>query len=249
MTESEKSKFKGVATLFDHIELKKFVKFYVLMIFVLELLILLFCFLCQLKPINIPFPWKYYFLSSALLPIVLTFMLGLLVTAFNVFIFGNPPDMEPGGIGDRADGEKRRYLDKVSVSLHFLKQAPFMLSLLLLGVFVIVIAQLDKILIFLGRIGAQAMDYIFISLGVMLAIGTVFGIMWLVMRYKLDKLHAQYQYKREIMGQLGMIITDDNNVITNAGQILSLPDAIAKAQSKKGDNPLLIGASIKHPTL
>ncbi len=247
MTESGESKFRGVATLFNHIELKKFFKFYLLMIFILELVILLVSFLCQLQPINIPFPWKYYFLASFLVPIVITFLLGLFVTAFNVFIFGNPPETEPSGIEGNGDGKKKRYLDKVNVSLHFLKQAPFLLSLLLLGVLALILSQLDKILTLFGQIGERAVNYIFISLGVLLAIGTVFGIIWLVMRYKLDKMRAQYEYKREIMEQLGMIITDDNTVISNTGQILSLPDAVAKAQSKKGDNPLLIGASTKQP--
>jgi hypothetical protein len=249
MAESKESKFRGVATLFDHIELKKFFKFYILMIFILELLIFLFCFLCQLEPINIPFPWKYYFLSSFLVPVAITFLMGLFVTAFNVFIFGHSADLEPAGIGGNGDGGKKRTIDKVNASLHFLRQAPFMLSLLMLGVLVIILSQLDKILTLFGQIGGRAVDYTFIALGVLLAIGTIFGLIWLVMRYKLDKMRAQYEYKREIMAQLGMIITDDNTVISNTGQIIALPEAIAQAQTKKTDSHLLPGASAKQPPL
>ncbi len=65
MSEQDKNKYIGVATLFNNFELKRFIKIYIGLIFFLKSSFFL-CFLLQLKPISIPFPWKYYFLASLL---------------------------------------------------------------------------------------------------------------------------------------------------------------------------------------
>jgi len=109
MSEQDKNKYIGVATLFDNIELKRFVKFYIGLIFFL-------CFLLQLKPINIPFPWIYYFLSSFLIPIAITFLLGVFVTAFNLFIFGNPNPQTDRIILTENGSEKNKYLNNFNLN-------------------------------------------------------------------------------------------------------------------------------------
>ncbi|MCJ7616020.1 MAG: hypothetical protein MUO43_05735, partial [Desulfobacterales bacterium] len=89
MPEPDKNKTRGISTLFDKDELKKIIRWYIALIFLLEVIIFCSCFLFQLEPVNLPFPWKYYFLSSFLVPIGVTFLLGIFVTAFNIFVFGS----------------------------------------------------------------------------------------------------------------------------------------------------------------
>lgn len=243
MSHTEDTKFRGIATLFDHAELKRFVKFYLLLIFILELFILLICFLLQLEPINMPFPWKYYFLASFLIPIGLTFLLGVFVTAFNLFLFGQP-ERSAGDTGseDGVEGASglsgRHYIDKVNLSLSYIRQAPFLLSLLLLIIGVILFSQIDVFLTLLGSIGEKALYYLFILLAVLLFIGTIFIFVWVIIRYKLDKLRYQYEYKRDIMAQLGMIVTEDNRIIDGQGRVVAIADM--RNASKKKEEPLLI---------
>ena len=112
MSKQDKNKYIGVATLFDNfdnIELKRFVKFYIGLIFFL-------CFLLQLKPINIPFPWKYYFLASFLIPIAIAFLLGVFVAAFNLFIFGNPNPQTDRIILTENGSEKNKYLNNFNLN-------------------------------------------------------------------------------------------------------------------------------------
>ena len=134
MSEQDKNKYIGVATLFNNIELKRFIKFYIGLIFFLEIIIFFLCFLLQLKPINIPFPWKYYFLASFLIPIAITFLLGIFVTAFNLFIFGNPNPQTHSTILTENDYEKNKYLNNFNLLVSYIRQAPFLLGLLLLCV-------------------------------------------------------------------------------------------------------------------
>jgi len=89
MSKLDNNNFKGISTLFDASELKKFIKYYISLIFLLEIIIFGSCFLFQLEPVNLPFPWKYYFLASFLVPIGVTFILGIFITAFNLFIYGH----------------------------------------------------------------------------------------------------------------------------------------------------------------
>ena len=116
MSEQDKNKYIGVATLFDNIELKRFVKFYIALIFFLEIIIFFLCFLLQLKPINIPFPWKYYFIASFLIPIAIAFLLGVFVAAFNLFIFGNPNPQTDRIILTENGSKKNKYLNNFNLN-------------------------------------------------------------------------------------------------------------------------------------
>lgn len=248
--QTESSRFRGIATLFDHTELKRFVKFYLLLIFILELFILLICFLLQLEPINMPFPWKYYFLASFLVPVALTFLLGVFVTAFNLFLFGQPEQGPANAATEAPPGSpesdpQRHYIDKLNLSLNYIRQAPFLLSLLVLIIGVILFSQIDSFLMLLGSIGEKALYYVFILLGILLFIGTLFIFVWIVIRYKLDKLRYQYEYKRDIMAQLGMIVTEDNRIVDSQGRVV----AIANMKHAQGHKRtlLLTGEAVPDP--
>jgi len=248
MGETSNERFRGVANLFQDTEIKKFIKFYLFFIFILEILIFFFCFLCQLEPINIPFPWKYYFLASFLMPVSITFLLGIFVTAFNIFIYGSATQRSE--LDDALDGKPDNpgYLGKINYSLSLIRQAPFLLSLFVLGVGALIFSQIDTFFAMLGAFGEKAIQYILIALAVLFVVATVYGFVWMTMRYKLHKMKYQYEYKREIMAQLGMVVIDDKTVVNNDGQVITLKQAKGLSAAKlKNDagSPYLITQSQK----
>ncbi len=218
------TKLKGIASLFDTSELKKFVKFYISLIFLLEIMIFGSCFLFQLEPVNLPFPWKYYFLASFLVPIAVTFLLGIFITAFNLFIFGHstPQSVESEPSDEKnEDDEKNNPFNKINASLTLIRQMPFLLTLLILGVGAIIFSQLDNLIIFLGEIGIKTVEYSLIILGVVFAVAVVFALIWIFMKYKLEKMKYDYQYKQDVMSQLGLLVIDQKTVINPEGKIIT----------------------------
>jgi hypothetical protein len=235
MAEQDKNKTIGVATLFNNIELKRFIKIYIGLIFFLEIIIFFLCFLLQLKPINIPFPWKYYFLASFLIPIAITFLLGICITAFNLFIFGNPTPQNT--ILSENGYEKNKYLNNFNLLMSCIRQAPFLLGLLLLGVGLILFSKLDTFIVLSREIGGKAVHYVLIISGVVFAVATVFGLIWIFMKYKLEKMKCRYEYKRDVMSNLGLLVIDDNTLINNEGQVITRDEAKKRILEK---SPLLL---------
>lgn len=75
-------KRKGVASLFDDYEIKDLFRRYIQLLIVVEVLIFLVCWVYQLgldqvavtgAPVDVPFPWKAYFLVAFSAPVALTF--------------------------------------------------------------------------------------------------------------------------------------------------------------------------------
>ena len=221
MSESDNNKFKGVSTLFDKYALKKFIGYYIGLIFLLEVIIFASCFLFQLEPVNLPFPWKYYFLASFLVPIAITFLLGIIVTAFNLFIFGYSTPQSVDSASPDKDEIKNSYPNRINASLTLVRQIPFLLALLLLGIGSIIFSQLDTLIIFLGKIGVIAVEYVLIILGVIFAVAVVFALIWVIMKYKLEKMKCDYQYKQDVMSHLGLLVIDKNTVINHEGKVIA----------------------------
>ena len=244
MSESDNNKFKGVSTLFDKYALKKFIGYYIGLIFLLEIIIFASCFLFQLEPVNLPFPWKYYFLASFLVPIAITFLLGIFVTAFNLFIFGHSTPQSVDYASSDKDEKKNSYLNRINTSLTLVRQVPFLLALLLLGIGSIIFSQLDTLIIFLGKIGVIAVEYVLIILGVIFAVAVVFALIWVIMKYKLEKMKYDYQYKQDVMSHLGLLVIDKNTVINHEGKVIAQNSEkkILPRKIKSDKDPLLISA-------
>jgi hypothetical protein len=228
-SETKDSKIRGVAALFNKTELKSFFKTYIFFIFILEVLIFLFCFLCQLEPVHIPFPWKSYYVAAFVIPVGVTFLLGVFVTAFNIYIFG---DGLRGGEADLKISEHEgktnadaHYMGKFKNALNVMRQIPFLAGLLFLMAGVILFPKLIVFFEFLERAGGAVVSHTLIGLLILLGIGTFFGLVWLIMKYRLQKLSMQYQYKRDIVARLGLIITDDNRLINTEGRVITIYDS------------------------
>jgi hypothetical protein len=213
---------KGVASLFDDYEIKDLFRKYVQLLIVVEVLIFLVCWVYQLgidevavtgKPVDVPFPWKAYFLVSFIAPVAVTFLVGIVVVAFNSFLYGQRgapifKDISGGAAGAFAK------------AANFCFQLPFLLTLLLLGALVGAVYNLGAIMEYLARFGEAAARIALIGLGCVLVAGTVFGVVRMVLNYKLRKKNMEYEYKREVMDRLGIAILDERTMIDSRGKTL-----------------------------
>lgn len=227
MQENSKNKSgikrKGVASLFDDYEIKDLFRRYVQLLIVVEVLIFLVCWVYQLgidqvavtgKPVDVPFPWKAYFLVSFSAPVAVTFLVGIVVVAFNSFLYGQKGG--PVFKETTADGTP----SKLIKAANFCFQLPFLLTLLLLGIFIGVVYNLGAIMGYLARFGEAAAKVALIGLGCILVAGTIFGVVRMVLNYKLRKKNMEYDYKREVMERLGIAILDEQTMIDSRGQVV-----------------------------
>jgi hypothetical protein len=170
-----------------------------------------------------------------LIPIAITFLLGICITAFNLFIFGNPTPQNT--ILSENGYEKNKYLNNFNLLMSCIRQAPFLLGLLLLGVGLILFSKLDTFIVLSREIGGKAVHYVLIISGVVFAVATVFGLIWIFMKYKLEKMKCRYEYKRDVMSNLGLLVIDDNTLINNEGQVITRDEAKKRILEK---SPLLL---------
>lgn len=215
---------KGVASLFDEYEIKDLFRRFIYLLIVIEVCIFLVCWVYQLgidefavtgKPVDVPFPWKMYFLVSFSAPVAVTFLVGIVVVAFNNFVYGHrgEPIFKENG-ADAVSGKLARIAN-------FCFQLPFLFTLLLLGVLLAVVYNIGEILDFLGRFGEATARFLLIGLGCLLVAGTIFGVVRMVLNYKLRKKDMEYEYKREIMDKLGIAILDKETMIDSQGKLVS----------------------------
>jgi hypothetical protein len=214
---------KGVASLFDDYEIKDLFRRYIQLLIVVEVLIFLVCWVYQLgidevavtgKPVDVPFPWKAYFLVSFSAPVALTFLVGIVVLAFNSFLYG-----QRGGAVFKEEGLEG-FSGKLAMVANFCFQLPFLLTLLLLGALIGVVYNMGAIMDFLARFGEAASRFVLIGLGCVLVAGTIFGVVRMVLNYKLRKKNMEYDYKREVMDRLGIAILDERTMIDSRGKVL-----------------------------
>jgi hypothetical protein len=222
MNSDSHTKFAGIASLFESKEIKRFFKNYLFAICLLETLIFFISLFCLLEPFSMNFPWRYYLLASFLTPVVMTFLLGLVVKAFNVFFIENGSESRATPESADQDVHGGGTFARLNSSLSFLRQAPFLLSLLFLIVGAVIFSQLDHIFAVIGTVGEKALVYTLITLGVLFFVFTIFAFVWLILKFKLEKVKYQTDHKREVMLQLGMFLTDDDRLINHDGQIISL---------------------------
>lgn len=218
-----KQKRKELAALFDDYEIKDFFRRYVQLLIVVEVLIFLVCWVYQLGidevaatgvVVDIPFPWKMYFMVAFIAPVAVTFLAGIVVAGFNSFLYGRrakPVFKEDSG--DATSG-------KLAKIANFCLQLPFLFLLLLLGILVGVIYNMGDIVHFLGRFGEAATRFVLIALGCLMLAGTIFGVVRMVLNYKLRKKNMEYAYKREVMDRLGIAILDERTMLDSQGRVI-----------------------------
>jgi hypothetical protein len=227
-TESAKKPLRGIAALFDDFERKQLFHKYLFFLGWLEIAIFAICWLYQLGdrghdrfgPIEIPFPWKAYFLISFLTPVAITFLLGVVIVGFNKYFSESDSvgETEKDSHGHKGDGAGR--IHKLNKLVNWLQQLPYLGLLLLLGVSMGVVYKLDAILDFITSVGSKSVQILLISVAVLTALAAVLGVILIVLNFQLRKRSMAYEYKKEVAERFGLIILEDNSVLDSNGRLL-----------------------------
>jgi len=206
---------KGVASLFSGDELRKFFTGFLIMTGVLEGFLFFLCWISYLSTDTDGFPWRIFILAAFVTPLLLTLLLALIVVGFNHYVFvAKEPDLPAG--------EAEKPSSRMETFWAASRRMPFLAGLLLLVLGAGLVFRLDAITAFIANAGEAAFRYLFISLGVLLAVATLFGLLWMVFAYKLrrQRMEHLFRYKQEVMEQTGMIILEDDTVIDRNGRLI-----------------------------
>ncbi len=220
---SGRQQAKGVAALFEKEELKDILRCYLGTIFVIEGFIFFVSFLSQIGPESVPFPWKSYFFAAFIIPLTITFLLGIIILSFDRYIFGHQNISDEVSNIFQAASETRSRIQKFHASLFVIRQFPFLLGLLSLLVLSVTAYKLNDILVVVGHVGERTAHYLFIGLAVLLAIAVVIGLIWMFLSYNLRKktLEYEFQYKKEVIEKTGLILIGADRVMNSDGRVLS----------------------------
>lgn len=226
MNESKNENFVGIASLFDRVQLKAWFLHYLYFIIGVEILIFLITFVGSIGPDKGPFPWKFYFFVSFTIPIAITFLLGIFILAFNKYLFGSSLLEENKEQISGTSSERKSYLLKMNMFLNNMRNAPFLSVMFLLILGSVVAYKLDDITLLLFNAGEKVIKYVLISIAVLLIGGLIFAVFWIIANYKLRKKHMEhhFQYKKDVMAQMGLLIMDDETVINKDGKVIAEKD-------------------------
>ncbi|MGM0417367.1 MAG: hypothetical protein ACQEQS_01470 [Thermodesulfobacteriota bacterium] len=234
----EENKTKGVAALFDHIEIKSFLKNYLIFIGIVEAIIFFVCFVEQLESGDSPFPWKNYFFASFIIPVVITFLLGILVAGFNKYLYGSIHESFETNIAPSDTEPSEGYIKKIESVLQLFQKLPFLLTLFILSLAAGIIYKLDSIIMFITQAGQKSLYYLSVFTGIITGVAVLFTIIWLILNYKLKKKDIEYRhaYKESVVKQLGMVILDDDTLIDKNGKVVSVNEKQEDPEKLKNSN-------------
>lgn len=232
---------KGIAALFDDSERKELFRKYLFFLGWVEVLIIAICYLYQLGDqgydhvgaVEASFPWRTYFLVSFLAPVTITFLIGLVIVGFNKY-FGEAEIEDEGATFEQENteviGNASSRIYKLQIMVRWIQRLPFLALLLLLCVAAILIYKLEAFLAFVGSVGEQSVKYLLMGSAFLLIVASIFGFTLIILNYQLRKKAMAYQYKSEVAERFGLIILDDNTVLSKEGKLLvqgkGLKDAV-----------------------
>ncbi len=100
------------------------------------------------------------------------------------------------------------------------QKLPFLALLLLLGAGVAFFYKLEAIIALVGGIGGKSVEILLIALGVVLFLGAIFGLILIILNYRLRKTAMEYEYKSQVAEKFGLVILEDNTVMNSSGKLL-----------------------------
>jgi len=224
MKNTENVTSKSISHLFSDVERKTLLKQYLIFMGILEICILIFCWFYQMGtqdydrfgPVDIPFPWRVYFLLAFLTPVIITFLMGIFFVAFNKYLAGQDTTKESS-----SETQSKAEISRFESIVQTLLNIPFLLALFLVCIGAGIIYRIDDIVDYLQRLGEQSVQFLLILLCTTLGIGTLFGLTWMIFAYKLKKKSMEYSFKSEIMDKFGIAILEDKTMVTRSGQLIT----------------------------
>ncbi|MBF0225877.1 MAG: hypothetical protein HQK76_10520 [Desulfobacterales bacterium] len=222
---SDKNK-QGISSLFDELELKHFFKKYLILIGSIEIAILIIAWFYQLGdtdydrfgPVDTPFPWKIYFLVAFLVPIAITFVLGIVIIGFNKFFYDKHHTEEKTISGDSKEAKPEKRFDSFLKSV---LKIPFLVGLLILGLSIGVIYRIEDIIVLIGQVGEKTARFLIITISIVASAGFIFMVLRMLLNYKIRTKSMEYEYKSHVAEKLGLVILDQKTVIDKNGNIIS----------------------------
>ena len=215
----------GIAALFDDFERKQLFRKYLAFLAWIEVLILAVCWLYRLGDgvTEGAFPWRAYFLVSFLAPIAISFLLGVVIVGFNKYFGEAEPQVNESaaeGSEERTDPGTTGRIQQLNSMVTLLRRLPFLSLLLLLCVAVGFFYKLDSFLGFIASVGEKSVQIVLISAGILVGLASIFGLILILLNYQLRKRSMEYQYRSEMAQRFGLIILDDNSVLSSEGKLL-----------------------------
>lgn len=214
----------GVAALFDDFERKELFRKYLMFLGWIEVLIIAVCWLYRLGDgvTEGAFPWKAYFLVSFLAPVAISFIIGVVIVGFNKYFGEVEPHAESPGeeaASETSPGRTDR-IHQLDRMVTWLRRLPFLSLLLLLCIGAGFFYKLDSFLGFVANVGEKSVQVVLISAAILVGIASVFGLILVVLNYKLRKHSMEYQYRSEMAHRFGLIILNDHTVLSSEGKLL-----------------------------
>lgn len=204
-----------IASYFTKADRKKLFFDYLKLVGILEIVIFIVVVLWasddKYHRVQTAFPWREYVFVAFAFPIVMTFLMGVIITGFNYFLGGETAQTEEAG--PSSDNQMEAVIDQ-------LKRLPYLSILFLLLVTVLALYNMDHIMAWLSSLGYNTflfLSYVLAGLGVIVVIYLMF---FLFFKYRLNQRHMKYQYYTNISERHGLIILDDRTVLHKNGSLL-----------------------------
>jgi len=224
-----------IASYFSKSDRKKLFFDYLKLIAILEMIIFIVVALWssddKYHRVYTPFPWKEYLFVSFAFPIMLTFLMGVIITGFNYFL---------GQDVMAAPEEEETERHDISLVGH-LKRLPLLAILFLLLVTIFGLYNINPIMAWLASLTSSTftfLSYVLAGVGVVV---TIYMMFFLFFKYRLNQRQMKYQYYTQISDRHGLIILDDRTVLHKNGQLLvqgkrwGRPKQAKNAAGGKGD--------------
>lgn len=203
-----------IASYFTKADRKKLFFDYIKLIGILEVVIFIVVALWSTDDkyhrVYTPFPWKEYLFVAFAFPIMLTFLMGVIITGFNYFL---GQDVTAAPEEESRDGENLPLVGQ-------LKRLPLLALLFLTLVTLLGLYYMHDIMTWLSSLTAGTftfLSYVLAGVGVVV---TIYLIFFLFFKYRLNQRQMKYQYYTQISERHGLIILDDRTVLHKNGRLL-----------------------------
>jgi hypothetical protein len=203
-----------IASYFSKADRKKLFFDYLKLIGILEIVLFIIVALWsaddKFHRVYTPFPWKEYLFVAFAFPIMLTFLMGVIITGFNYFL---GQDVTAAQEDEQTEGQDISMVGQ-------LKRLPLLALLFLLLVTIFALYNINHIMAWLTSLTASTftfLSYVLAGVGVVVAIYMLF---FLFFKYRLNQRQMKYQYYSQISERHGLIILDDRTVLHKNGQLL-----------------------------
>jgi uncharacterized membrane protein len=214
MSQKNHNKTHGIASLFEREELRTSFVNYIYIVIGLELIIFVVMLVASVGIAKEPFPWKTFLIAAFTIPVIITFLAGIIILSFNSFFFESHSAADAKAQEHPSENDNA-YLLKANSLFDNLHKVPIMLTLFFVIMAALAIYKLDDAFMVIFTTGERLFKYILIAVGVVLLIVTLIAFTWLIMNFKLRKKHmeCQVKYRQAAMEHLGLLLPEDKTDI------------------------------------